>query len=80
MVSVDQELDVTELKCPMPLLQAKAALSRMGSGQVLSVITTDPISVKDFEALSKQLGTSCSRQAAGKFYFLGLSCGASFSL
>jgi len=44
----------------------------MGSGQVLHIIATDPGSVKDFEAFSKQTGNELleSREEGGKFHFL----------
>lgn len=53
---VDQELDVSGLSCPMPLLKAKQALNRLDSGKVLRVIATDPSSVRDFQAFSEQSG------------------------
>jgi Predicted redox protein, regulator of disulfide bond formation len=68
----DQELDVTGLNCPLPLLKAKKALTALNVGQVLHVIATDPGAVKDFEAFSKQSGHELmeSREESGKFYFL----------
>lgn len=55
-VSIDNELDVRGLTCPMPLLKAKLALNRMASGQCLRVIATDPGSQRDFEVFSRQTG------------------------
>ena len=48
MKKVHQELDVTGLSCPMPLLKAKLALNEMGPLQILKVVATDPASEKDF--------------------------------
>jgi tRNA 2-thiouridine synthesizing protein A len=44
----------------------------MDSGKVLHIIATDPGSVKDFEAFSKQTGNELmeSREEGGKFHFL----------
>lgn len=72
MAEFDQELDATGLNCPLPILRAKKALNGMQSGQVLHIIATDPGSVKDFEAFSKQTGNELmeSREEGGKFYFL----------
>lgn len=53
---VDQELDLSGLTCPMPLLKAKQALNRLASGQVLKVIATDPGSERDFQVFSEQSG------------------------
>lgn len=71
MAEFDQELDACGLNCPLPILRAKKALSGMDSGKVLHIITTDPGSVKDFEAFSKQTGNDLldSNEDDGKFYF-----------
>lgn len=50
----DQQLDTSELNCPLPLLKAKQALSKMEIGQVLQVIATDAGSVRDFKAYTNQ--------------------------
>ena len=52
----DKELDARGLNCPLPILRTKKVLTEMASGQVLKVIATDPGSVKDFQAFSKQTG------------------------
>jgi tRNA 2-thiouridine synthesizing protein A len=52
----DKELDARGLNCPLPILRAKKALTDMSSGQILRIIATDPGSVKDFQAFSKQTG------------------------
>lgn len=52
----DKELDARGLNCPLPILRTKKALSEMISGQVLRVVATDPGSVRDFEAFSRQTG------------------------
>lgn len=72
MAEIDQELDATGLNCPLPILRAKKALTGLESGKVLRVIATDPGSVKDFEAFSKQTGNQLleSSENAGKYMFL----------
>ncbi len=72
MAEFDQELDATGLNCPLPILRAKKALTGMEVGQILHIIATDPGSVKDFEAFSKQTGNELleSKEEGGKFYFL----------
>ena len=52
----DRELDACGLNCPLPVLRAKKVLNEMSSGQVLKIVATDPGSVKDFQAFSKQTG------------------------
>jgi tRNA 2-thiouridine synthesizing protein A len=72
MLEFDQELDASGLNCPLPILRAKKALNGMEVGKILHIIATDPGSVKDFEAFSKQTGNELleSREEDGKFYFL----------
>ena len=72
MANFDQELDASGLICPLRILRAKKALSAPDSGKVLHIIATDPGSVKDFEAFSKQTGNELleSREEGGKFHFL----------
>jgi tRNA 2-thiouridine synthesizing protein A len=55
-MNFDKELDARGLNCPLPILRAKKALNELKSGQVLKILATDPGSVKDFQAFSKQTG------------------------
>ena len=57
-MTADQELDVTGLKCPLPILRTKKMLATMQSGEVLRVLATDPGSVQDFEAFARQTGNT----------------------
>ena len=52
----DHEVDARGLACPLPILRTKKALTTMTSGQVLRIVATDPGSVKDFQAFSRQTG------------------------
>ncbi len=72
MADFDRELDASGLNCPLPILRAKKALGDMNSGQTLRVISTDPGSVKDFEAFCKQTNNPLlsSGEEGGKFVFL----------
>ena len=51
-----KELDTRGLNCPLPILKAKKALAEMQSGEVLKVVATDPGSMRDFQAFSRQTG------------------------
>ena len=72
MANYDEELDASGLNCPLPILRAKKALGGLESGKILHIIATDPGSVKDFEAFSKQTGNELmeSKEAGGKYEFL----------
>lgn len=49
-------LDARNLRCPMPLLKLKQALHSLPPGESLTVLTTDPGSLRDFEAFLRQAG------------------------
>lgn len=72
MAEYNRELDASGLNCPLPILRAKKALSDMERGQTLRIISTDPGSVKDFEAFSKQTNNPLlsSGEVGGKFIFV----------
>ena len=67
----DKELDARGLNCPLPILRTKKLLADMSSGQILKIIATDPGSVKDFQAFSKQTGNELLSHAEndGEFVF-----------
>lgn len=64
LMNFDKELDARGLNCPLPILRAKKALTDMTTGQVLRIVATDPGSVKDFEAFSKQTGNQLLSHSA----------------
>lgn len=49
-------LDARQMRCPMPLLKLKQSLHGMAAGAVIEVKTTDPGSVRDFQAFLRQAG------------------------
>ncbi|HYF58658.1 MAG TPA: sulfurtransferase TusA family protein [Burkholderiaceae bacterium] len=55
-MAFDREVDARGLNCPLPILKAKKALAELASGQVLKVLSTDPGSLRDFQAFAKQTG------------------------
>lgn len=70
-VSVDIELDLSGLNCPMPLLKAKQSLNKMVAGQVVKVIATDPGSERDFQVFTEQSGNLLLEfeKKDGKFFY-----------
>lgn len=56
-------LDVKGLNCPLPILRAKKAIKDVPQGEVLQVMSTDPGSVKDFEAFCRQTGNTLESQS-----------------
>ncbi|MGH8765291.1 MAG: sulfurtransferase TusA family protein [Burkholderiales bacterium] len=68
-MNFDKELDTRGLNCPLPILRAKKALTDMLSGQVLKIVATDPGSVKDFQAFSRQTGNQLLQHAEAQKEF-----------
>jgi tRNA 2-thiouridine synthesizing protein A len=64
-MDADQELDTRGLNCPLPILKAKKALAGLERGQVLKVVSTDPGSVRDFQAFCRQTGHDLLEQTSG---------------
>ena len=56
MMDVDLELDLKGMRCPLPLLKAKQAMSQLDSGQTLKIQATDPGSVRDFASYARIAG------------------------
>ncbi len=67
-----KEIDTRGLNCPLPILKAKKALSDMQSGELLKVISTDPGSVRDFQAFSRQTGNELVEQITTNDEFVHL--------
>ena len=66
-IAFDRDLDARGLNCPLPILRTKRSLNEMQSGQVLKILATDPMSVRDFQAFSRQTGHELvSHAEAGK--------------
>ena len=69
-MNADKELDTRGLNCPLPILKAKKALADMRSGEVLKVLATDPGSVRDFQAFSRQTGNELVEQESSSDEFV----------
>ena len=71
-VPADCEIDARGLNCPLPVLRTKRALNDMHAGQVVRIRATDPGSMRDFEAFSRQSGhpLMSAAEADGEFVFL----------
>ena len=54
-VEIDQTIDTSGTRCPIPLLRAKQALKGMQAGQLLRVLATDPSAKPDFDAMLRHL-------------------------
>jgi tRNA 2-thiouridine synthesizing protein A len=59
-------LDARNLRCPMPLLKLKQTLHGLPPGADVTVLTTDPGSLRDFEAFLRQAGHELREVAQGE--------------
>jgi tRNA 2-thiouridine synthesizing protein A len=64
-------LDTKGLRCPLPVLRARKSMKSIEPGQVLEIQSTDPSSVKDFQAFCETTGHYLLdwREDAGVFVF-----------
>ncbi len=58
-----EELDLSGLLCPLPVLKARKRLEIMGSGEILKVIATDPMSVTDMAHFCNEQGHTLLEQS-----------------
>ncbi|MGO3346509.1 MAG: sulfurtransferase TusA family protein [Marinomonas sp.] len=65
----DVILDVKEDRCPMPLLKAKMALSKMAKGERLYLMTEDAGSLKDIPHYLNIVGHTLLVQEENKGVF-----------
>lgn len=61
-MNVHKELDTRGLNCPLPILKTKKMLAEMQTGEVLRVVSTDPGSMRDFQAFARQTGNELVEQ------------------
>jgi TusA-related sulfurtransferase len=67
-----KELDTRGLNCPLPILKTKKALADLASGELLRVVSTDPGSVRDFQAFARQTGNELVEQSSSGDEFVHL--------
>jgi tRNA 2-thiouridine synthesizing protein A len=53
---IAKTLDYKGLKCPMPIVKISQEMPKIGVGDVVEVLTTDPGSLSDFPAWAKTTG------------------------
>jgi tRNA 2-thiouridine synthesizing protein A len=66
------KLDLTGLRCPIPALKTRKALSSVSPGDVLEVHCTDPLSVIDIPNLIRETGdkVELTEQSERRIVFL----------
>jgi tRNA 2-thiouridine synthesizing protein A len=62
----DEVLDCTGMACPLPVVKTSQAIKKLGPGQVLELLATDPGVEPDMQAWSRRTGNellSISKEA-----------------
>ena len=52
----DEVLDCTGMACPLPVVKTSQAIKKLGPGQVLELLATDPGVEPDIKAWSRRTG------------------------
>jgi tRNA 2-thiouridine synthesizing protein A len=55
-VMAEKSIDLRGLKCPLPALRTRKALSGMAAGDIVTVACTDPLAAIDIPNLLNQTG------------------------
>ena len=65
-------LDTKGMNCPLPILKTRKVIKGLAVGDTLQVLSTDPGSVRDFEAFCRSTGNELveSGEENGTFVFL----------
>jgi tRNA 2-thiouridine synthesizing protein A len=53
---MEEPLDLSGLKCPLPALMARRALARLAAGETLIVVATDPLAAVDIPHMCAEEG------------------------
>lgn len=69
---MSQTLNLTGLKCPLPILRTKKALAELPGGTIITVLATDPGAPDDFAAFCRHTGHQLLQSTAqnGIFTFI----------
>jgi tRNA 2-thiouridine synthesizing protein A len=59
----EEELDLSGLLCPLPVLRARKRLEAMAAGAILKVIATDPMSATDMAHFCSERGHALLSQS-----------------
>lgn len=63
-------LNLRGLRCPLPALKTRKALTRLASGDVLVVECTDPLSAIDIPHLLRETGDALEKEVRAENVFV----------
>ncbi|NQV98530.1 MAG: sulfurtransferase TusA family protein [Rhodospirillales bacterium] len=70
---ISQSIDARGLNCPIPVMKAKKGIKGLQTGQILEILSSDPGSARDFDALCRSTGDkllSSDNQDDGSYRFV----------
>lgn len=73
MADFDVEIDVTGERCPVPVFRTQKALNQLKSGEILHIITDDPVSMKNMESfieINPQYELLQSKHEGNAYFYL----------
>lgn len=56
------ELNLSGLNCPLPVLKTKKFIANLESGEMVTIITTDPASINDLQEFCTKTGNALIKQ------------------
>ena len=56
MINPDKRIDCIGLFCPMPIVKVREAMEEMAVGQVLEMLSDDPVSDADMKSWTRRTG------------------------
>ena len=56
LVNPDRQIDCTGLFCPMPIVKTREAITQMGVGEILEMLSDDPASEADMRSWARNTG------------------------
>ena len=67
--TVTMTLDLRGLTVPLPVARTAVAMARLGSGELMEVLTTDPDSVRDLPVWARATGNRLVEQTRGSGWY-----------
>ena len=76
-ITPEHSLDLTGLKCPLPVLKARRQINSMAAGEILQVMADDPAAPLDFDHFCHTNGHQLvETQTAGTVFTFIIRAGA----
>lgn len=71
-MKANHKLDVSGHKCPLPVLRLRRMMENVGTGELIELIATDPMTLIDIPNYCREAGHSLENVTEGAEYILYL--------